>query len=146
MATTAAIFPGQGAQLVGMGKDVAARFSAAADTFSRADEILGFELSRLCFEGPEERLSATDIQHPARFVTSVALHRPAPSAAPGLPLPRRGQLRQPLPITMWRGTRTRKFYPKSWLSLRRRMKEPRYISPNPDLQECPKCRNLTSRA
>lgn len=77
MATTAAIFPGQGAQLVGMGKDVAARFSAAADTFSSADEILGFELSRLCFEGPEERLSATDIQQPAIFVTSVALHRAA---------------------------------------------------------------------
>jgi [acyl-carrier-protein] S-malonyltransferase len=73
VSANAAIFPGQGAQVVGMGQDVAERFSVAADTFARADEVLGFELSRLCFEGPAERLNATDIQQPAIFATSVAI-------------------------------------------------------------------------
>jgi len=73
----AAIFPGQGAQLVGMGKDVAEQYTAAADTFVQADDTLGFKLSELCFEGPAERLSATDIQQPAIFTTSVAIFRAA---------------------------------------------------------------------
>lgn len=77
MAVQAAIFPGQGAQLVGMGKDVAERFTAAAEVFARADDVLGFKLSTLCFEGPAERLNATDIQQPAIFATSVALFRAA---------------------------------------------------------------------
>ena len=77
MSINAAIFPGQGAQLVGMGKDVAARYQVAADTFTQADEILGLGLSTLCFEGPAERLSATDIQQPAIFTTSVAIFRAA---------------------------------------------------------------------
>lgn len=76
----AAIFPGQGSQLVGMGRDVAERFPVAAETFRRADETLGFELSRLCFEGPAERLNATDIQQPAIFATSVAIYRAARDA------------------------------------------------------------------
>ena len=80
MTTQAAIFPGQGAQLVGMGKDVAAAHAVAAETFAQADEIIGFELSKLCFEGPAERLNATDIQQPAIFVTSVALFRAAVDA------------------------------------------------------------------
>lgn len=75
MSANAAIFPGQGSQLVGMGQDVAERFGVAADTFARADEVLGFELSKLCFEGPAERLNATDIQQPAIFATSVAIFR-----------------------------------------------------------------------
>jgi [acyl-carrier-protein] S-malonyltransferase len=77
VSTHAAIFPGQGAQLVGMGKDVADQFPVAADTFARADEILGFKLSKLCFAGPLERLNATDIQQPAIFTTSVAIFRAA---------------------------------------------------------------------
>jgi [acyl-carrier-protein] S-malonyltransferase len=77
VSTNAAIFPGQGAQLVGMGQDVAEQCSAAADTFARADETLGFSLSELCFEGPAERLNATDIQQPAIFTTSVAIFRAA---------------------------------------------------------------------
>lgn len=77
MAGDAAIFPGQGAQLVGMGRDVAAENAVARDTFQQADETLGFELSTLCFEGPAERLNATDIQQPAIFTTSVALFRAA---------------------------------------------------------------------
>ena len=80
MTRYAGIFPGQGAQLVGMGRDAAARYPAAADTFAEADQILGFELSKLCFEGPAERLNATDIQQPAIFTTSVALFRAALAA------------------------------------------------------------------
>lgn len=80
MTTHAAIFPGQGSQLVGMGQDVAATFPAAADVFREADDVLGFPLSTFCFEGPAERLNATDIQQPAIFATSVALHRAALAA------------------------------------------------------------------
>lgn len=69
----AGIFPGQGAQLVGMGRDVAEAYPRAAEVFRQADEILGFGLSTLCFDGPPERLNATDIQQPAIFTTSVAL-------------------------------------------------------------------------
>ncbi len=60
-----------------MGRDVADVYSVAAETFSQADAVLGFELSRLCFDGPEERLNATDMQQPAIFTTSVALFRAA---------------------------------------------------------------------
>jgi len=77
MAGAAAIFPGQGAQEVGMGRDVADACAVAADTFRQADEILGFALSKLCFDGPPQRLNATDIQQPAIFTTSVALFRAA---------------------------------------------------------------------
>lgn len=77
MTISAAIFPGQGAQEVGMGRDVADACPAAADTFAQADAILGFPLSTLCFEGPAERLNATDAQQPAIFTTSVALFRAA---------------------------------------------------------------------
>lgn len=77
MPTNSAIFPGQGAQLVGMGQDVAGQCAAAAETFAQADEVLGFKISELCFDGPAERLNATDIQQPAIFVTSVALFRAA---------------------------------------------------------------------
>lgn len=73
----AAIFPGQGAQLIGMGKDVADAHPAAREVFAQADEILGFPISELCFHGPDERLGATDIQQPAIFTTSVAVFRAA---------------------------------------------------------------------
>jgi [acyl-carrier-protein] S-malonyltransferase len=76
----AAIFPGQGAQLIGMGRDVAEQYPAAAEIYAQADEILGFKLSELCFNGPPERLNATDIQQPAIFATSVALFRAAVAA------------------------------------------------------------------
>lgn len=76
----AAIFPGQGAQLVGMGKDAAAASPVAADVFAQADQVLGWSLSTLCFEGPADRLNATDVQQPAIFVTSVALYRAATAA------------------------------------------------------------------
>lgn len=80
MSNIAAIFPGQGAQLVGMGKDVAEKFPVAAETFAQADGVLGFPLSKLCFEGPAEKLNATDIQQPAIFTTSIALWRAARDA------------------------------------------------------------------
>lgn len=73
MNETGVIFPGQGAQAVGMGADVAAAYPAARAVFDEADEILGFSLSETCFEGPAEELEKTNIQQPAIFVTSVAL-------------------------------------------------------------------------
>jgi [acyl-carrier-protein] S-malonyltransferase len=63
--------------MVGMGRDVAAAFPVAADVYARADKLLGYPLSKLCFDGPAERLNATDIQQPAIFVTSVAIFHAA---------------------------------------------------------------------
>lgn len=80
MGTNAVIFPGQGAQLVGMGRDVCAEHPVAADTYREADQVLGFALSDVCFVGPSERLDATDIQQPAIFTTSVAFYRAALAA------------------------------------------------------------------
>lgn len=75
MGKTAIVFPGQGAQSVGMGRDVAAISAAARATFDEANQILGFDLARICFDGPAERLDATDVSQPAIFVTSVAIWR-----------------------------------------------------------------------
>ena len=72
MSGVAFLFPGQGAQHVGMGKSIADRFPAARDLYNRASEILGYDLAQLCFEGPAERLDATVISQPALFVTSLA--------------------------------------------------------------------------
>jgi len=73
MGRIAAIFPGQGSQFVGMGRDVFDGSPGARIVFERANQCLGMDLSRLCFEGPEEQLEPTDIQQPAIFVTSAAL-------------------------------------------------------------------------
>jgi [acyl-carrier-protein] S-malonyltransferase len=62
---TALLFPGQGAQYVGMGRGVAEAFPEARALYERADAVLGFGLSTICFDGPEERLTATDISQPA---------------------------------------------------------------------------------
>ncbi len=70
---TAFLFPGQGAQAVGMGADIAAALPAAAELFARANEIVGFDLRKVCFEGPADRLNSTTMSQPAIFVTSAAL-------------------------------------------------------------------------
>ena len=70
---TAIIYPGQGSQVVGMGKDVAELSTAARSVYAEANRILGWDLEALCFEGPAERLNATDASQPAIFVTSVAI-------------------------------------------------------------------------
>ncbi|MDE0884645.1 MAG: ACP S-malonyltransferase [Myxococcota bacterium] len=69
----ALLFPGQGSQKVGMGRDVFESSPAAREVFDSADRALGFEISRYCFEGPEEELRRTEIQQPALLTTSIAL-------------------------------------------------------------------------
>jgi len=69
------VFPGQGSQKVGMGAAWAAAFPAARETFAEADEVLGFALSRLSWEGPAEELQLTANTQPALLAASVAIHR-----------------------------------------------------------------------
>jgi [acyl-carrier-protein] S-malonyltransferase len=69
------LFPGQGAQAVGMGRELSERFPIAAQTFAEADEALGFPLSRLIFEGPEEDLKLTENTQPAILTVSIAAGR-----------------------------------------------------------------------
>lgn len=96
MAKTAILFPGQGAQQVGMMADFAESSDAARSVFERANELLGFDLAEICFCGPADRLDATDVAQPALFVASVAAWRAlqesslaaevVPAAAAGLSL------------------------------------------------------------
>src|SRR2546427_6248198 len=69
------LFPGQGSQSVGMGKDLADRYPLARQTFEEADEALGTRLSQLCFEGPEDQLRLTKNTQPAILTVSVAAWR-----------------------------------------------------------------------
>ena len=69
------MFPGQGSQQVGMGRDLAAMYPVAQETFDEADAALGCELSQLCFEGPEDKLKLTEITQPAILTVSVAAWR-----------------------------------------------------------------------
>ena len=75
MSKLALVFPGQGSQQVGMGKAIAEERPEARQVFEEADGALGFPLSRLCFEGPEEELKLTENTQPAILTTSVALYR-----------------------------------------------------------------------
>jgi [acyl-carrier-protein] S-malonyltransferase len=73
MPKTALLFPGQGAQYVGMGKDLTEKYPEAKAVFDKADALLGMKLSKLCFEGPEHELNRTDISQPAILVHSWAV-------------------------------------------------------------------------
>ena len=77
MAKAAYVFPGQGSQQVGMGADLYHTSSSASEVFDETDAILGFPLSRLCFEGPEEELTKTHNVQPAVLATSIACLRTA---------------------------------------------------------------------
>ncbi|MCX6959452.1 MAG: ACP S-malonyltransferase [Verrucomicrobia bacterium] len=70
---TALLFSGQGAQAVGMGKDLASAYPVAGDLFREADEILGYSLSRIAFEGPAEELTRTSVCQPALYTHGLAL-------------------------------------------------------------------------
>ena len=70
---TAFLFPGQGAQVVGMGADIAQAFPVAEDIFQRANDVVGFDLRRVCFDGPAEELHTTTISQPAIFTVSAAI-------------------------------------------------------------------------
>jgi len=71
---TAFVFPGQGSQFAGMGKDVAEKYPAARKVFDDIDAALGYSISRLCFEGPEDQLKLTENTQPAILAVSSAIH------------------------------------------------------------------------
>jgi [acyl-carrier-protein] S-malonyltransferase len=87
MSNVAYVFPGQGSQQPGMGRALAETYPIARETFAEADEILGFALSALCFEGPAESLTETTNAQPAILTTSVAALRALRAARPELPAP-----------------------------------------------------------
>ncbi|MGZ7094341.1 MAG: ACP S-malonyltransferase [Candidatus Angelobacter sp.] len=78
----ALIFPGQGSQVVGMGKELAEKYPEARRTFEEADHALGYKLSQLCFEGHEDQLRLTEITQPAILTTSLAALRVLQSRMP----------------------------------------------------------------
>lgn len=73
LSKTAFVFPGQGSQVMGMGKDVAEAYPIAAQTIDKANDVIGFDLRKLMFEGPEDELNDTAITQPAMYVCSIAI-------------------------------------------------------------------------
>jgi len=84
MGNKAILFSGQGAQFVGMGKDLAEAYPESKALFDRANEVLGYSLSGICFEGPEESLTRSDYCQPAIFVTSMACYAALRTECPDL--------------------------------------------------------------
>ena len=72
MGKIALLFPGQGAQIVGMGRQIAEKYPRARELFEHAGAILGYDLAKKCFEGPVDELNTTQISQPAIFVASLA--------------------------------------------------------------------------
>lgn len=118
VAKTAFLFPGQGAQYVGMGKELAEQFPQVARHFEEANDVLGFDLTKLCWEGPEEELKKTMNQQPAILTLSVAClsllaeHGMKPDVVAGLSLGEYSALvaagvlefREAVPLVKRRGT------------------------------------------
>ncbi|WP_437202402.1 ACP S-malonyltransferase [Planctomicrobium sp. SH664] len=80
------LFPGQGAQHVGMGKQLVEQYPQARQLFDQANEILGYDLAKICFEGPTSQLDSTVISQPAIFVTSLAALEKLRAEAPDVVL------------------------------------------------------------
>ena len=95
----ALLFPGQGSQEVGMGRDAALASAAAREIFERADAVLGLPLSRICFDpSGEDELLRTEIQQPAILTVSVALLRALEAQAPLGQSVQRRSLRLGIPV------------------------------------------------
>lgn len=84
MGKKAVVFSGQGAQAVGMGKDLAEAYPECKALYAKADQILGYSLSKICFEGPVEELTKSNNCQPAIFVTSIACYTALLKEAPGV--------------------------------------------------------------
>ncbi|HSH16467.1 MAG TPA: acyltransferase domain-containing protein, partial [Verrucomicrobiae bacterium] len=86
MSKTALLFAGQGAQTVGMGRDLAETFPAARQLFDRANEVLGYDLAGICFQGPEAELTKTENAQPGIYVVSWVAWQLLRERVPGLEL------------------------------------------------------------
>ena len=84
MQKTAFLYPGQGAQTTGMGHNLASQFPACRTLFEQANEVLGFDIARICFEGPDEELTKSSHAQPGIFLVSVAAQTALLAAKPDL--------------------------------------------------------------